>query len=456
MSIEITMPRLSDTMEQGTIIKWNAKEGDSVSAGDAVADIETDKATMEMQVYDDGTIAKILVEEGSTVEVGTVIAIMAEEDEDVAEVAGTTNDQPVAQSEESSAETKSTQAVETETPVRRVMPAAQEQVASITPQQQTIASETDGAGDGRLRVSPVARRLAEEHGVDLGALQGSGPGGRVVKRDVLRAMDAGAETLAAIPPSAKAVVPATPMSMVSPIVQSHTLGEDQILPLSNIRQTIARRLVEAKATIPHYQVTVSFEMEPLLDLRKSLNEQLADQGVKLSVNDFLVRSCALAMNNHPEFNASWGTDHIKIHGEVNIGIAISLPAERGGGLVVATLRNADQKSLRAISYETKLLAEKARTRGLTIEEMADATFTISNLGMFGVDHFTAIINPPNSAILAVGAALHKPVVRDGELTVGYEMSATLSLDHRVIDGAMAAQYLQTLKGLIENPATLLV
>ena len=456
MPIEITMPRLSDTMEQGTIIKWNAKEGDAVSAGDAVADIETDKATMEMQVFDDGTIAKILVDEGTTVEVGTVIAIMAEEDEDVSEIAGTTNAQPVAQSQEGSAETSSGQSAPTETPVRRVMPAAQEQVTSISPPLQTVAPGSDTAADGRLRVSPVARRLAEEHGVDLGTLQGSGPGGRVVKRDILRAMDAGTETAAAIPPSAKAVIPATPVSIVSPIVKSPTLAEDQIVPLSNIRQTIARRLVEAKATIPHYQVTVSFEMEPLLDLRKSLNEQLADQGVKLSVNDFLVRCCALAMYQHPEFNASWGSDHIKIHGEVNIGIAISLPAERGGGLVVATLRNADQKSLRAISLETKLLAEKARTRGLSIEEMSDATFTISNLGMFGVDHFTAIINPPNSAILAVGAALHKPVVRDGELTVGYEMSATLSLDHRVIDGAMAAQYLQTLKGFIENPATLLV
>ena len=455
MSIEITMPRLSDTMEQGTIIKWNAKEGDAVSAGDAIADIETDKATMEMQVYDDGTIAKILVDEGTTVEVGTVIAIMAEEHEDAAEVAGIANDQyaaQAAQSQEVSTGATSSHPAPTETPVKRVMPAAQEPVTPITPPQQTVAPDSDG----RLRVSPIARRLAEEHGVDLGTLQGSGPGGRVVKRDVLRAVEAGAETLAAIPPSAKAVIPATPVSMASPIVQSPTLVEDQIVPLSNIRQTIARRLVEAKATIPHYQVTASFEMEPLLDLRKSLNEQLADQGVKLSVNDFLVRSCALAMYQHPEFNASWGSDHIKIHGEVNIGIAISLPAERGGGLVVATLRNADQKSLRAISFETKLLAEKARTRGLTIEEMADATFTISNLGMFGVDHFTAIINPPNSAILAVGAALHKPVVRDGELTVGYEMSATLSLDHRVIDGAMAAQYLQTLKGLIENPATLLV
>ncbi len=464
MSIEITMPRLSDTMEQGTIIKWNAKEGDTVSAGDAVADIETDKATMEMQIYDDGTIVKILVAEGDTVEVGTVIAVMAEEDEDPAEVAASVNVQPAAQTtrpKQAAADTGPGETVQTESPVRRVMPIAQEPAPAETAPpvgaaQQIVAPATDGVGDGRLRVSPVARRLAEAHEIDVSTLQGSGPGGRVVKRDVLRAVDAGAETAAAVPPSAKAVVPATPVSLPVPIVQTPAVLQDQIVPLSNMRQIIARRLVEATTTIPHYQVTVSFDMEALLELRATLNEQLAEQGVKLSVNDFLVRCCALAMYQHPEFNASWGSDHVKIHGEVNIGIAISLPVERGGGLVVATLRNADQKSLRTISLETKLLAEKARTRGLSIEEMADTTFTISNLGMFGVDHFTAIINPPNSAILAVGAALHKPVVRDGELTIGYEMAATLSLDHRVIDGAMAAQYLRTLKGLIENPATLLV
>ncbi|MCZ6492952.1 MAG: dihydrolipoamide acetyltransferase family protein, partial [Planctomycetota bacterium] len=266
----------------------------------------------------------------------------------------------------------------------------------------------------------------------------------------------GQETAAAIPPSAKAVVPATPVPIDTTIVQATGVLEEATVALSSMRQTIARRLVEAKATIPHYQVTVTFNMDPLLELRRTLNDQLDEQGVRLSINDFLVRGCALAMHQHPQFNASWRGDHIKIHGIVNIGLAIALPAERGGGLVVATIRNADQKTLRAISLESKHLAGKARTRGLTLEEMADATFTLSNLGMFGVEHFTAIINPPNCAILAVGAALQKPVVRHGEMTVGHEMSATLSLDHRVIDGAMAAQYLATLKQLIENPATLLV
>ena len=420
MPIELTMPRLSDTMEQGTIIKWNVKEGDKVAAGDAVADIETDKATMEMQVYDDGTISKIVVGEGQTVEVGTVIALMAEAGEDPGEVAA-------------------------------AAPASPAQVEATAAAEAAPAEE-----DGRVRMTPVARRLADEYGVDVGTLEGSGPRGRIVKRDVLRAVEAGRETAAAIPPAARTGLVATPVPVDAPVPPAAPGLVEGTIPLTSMRQTIARRLVEAKTTIPHYQVTLSFNMDRLLALRSTLNEQLAAQGVKLSVNDFLVRACALAMHQHPEFNASWGLDHLTVHGDVNIGIAISLPAGRGGGLVVGTVRAADQKSLRSISLESKQLAEKARTRGLTLEEMSDSTFTLSNLGMFGVEHFTAIINPPNSAILAVGAALQKPVVRDGEITVGYEMSATLSLDHRVIDGAMAAQYLQTLRALMENPATLLV
>lgn len=450
MSIEITMPRLSDTMEQGTIIKWNVAEGDVVSAGDAVADIETDKATMEMQVFDDGTIARILVGQGKIVDVGTVIAILAEEGEDREKVAATVAAQPAVQRSQD-AGAQPPPAAEPDEPTVTATAAA-----SSTTQAPAPPPQREAAGDGRVRLSPVARRLAQEHAVDVSTLQGSGPGGRIVKRDVLRAVEAGQETAAAIPPSAKAVVPATPVPIDTTIVQATGVLEEATVALSNMRQTIARRLVEAKATIPHYQVTVTFNMDPLLELRRTLNDQLDEQGVRLSINDFLVRGCALAMHQHPQFNASWRGDHIKIHGIVNIGLAIALPAERGGGLVVATIRNADQKTLRAISLESKHLAGKARTRGLTLEEMADATFTLSNLGMFGVEHFTAIINPPNCAILAVGAALQKPVVRHGEMTVGHEMSATLSLDHRVIDGAMAAQYLATLKQLIENPATLLV
>jgi len=446
MPIEITMPRLSDTMETGTVIKWHVGEGDPVSSGDVLADVETDKATMEMQTFDDGTVASILIPEGQTTDVGTVIAVLAEEDEEISEV--TTKPDP---------------------PSSSVATAASPPEQTIVSAPPSTSREESAEGKGKLRISPVARRLADEHKVDLNQIQGSGPGGRIIKRDILSVVETSRETAASIPPSAASGPPSstietpslpettlavTPVPVAAMPVPTSLHAHDA--PLSNMRQIIARRLVESKTTIPHYQITITFDMDPLLDLRRTLNEQLAPQGVKLSVNDFLVRCCALAMYQNPEFNASWGEDHIAYHGEVNIGVAISLPEERGGGLVVATIHHADQKSLRTISADTKSLAQKARTRGLALEEMADATFTISNLGMFGVEHFTAIINPPNSAILAVGAALETPVVRQGELTVGHEMRATLSLDHRVIDGATGAKYLQTLKQFIENPGTLLV
>jgi pyruvate dehydrogenase E2 component (dihydrolipoamide acetyltransferase) len=419
MPIEITMPRLSDTMEVGTILHWHVQVGDEVSAGDLLADIETDKATMELQSFDDGKVAQLVISEGNQVDVGTVIATLAEDGE--------------VQTEEVTGSTKSTMPKVTET---------------------------------AHRVSPVARRLAEEYGVDLLSVQGSGPSGRIIKRDIMQLVDTASETTAAaettrssqseVVASSVPVTPVTPIETVQPLAPTSPWQQDRTEPLSNMRQIIASRLVESKQTIPHYQVTMTFDMDPLLEMRKTLNEQLSKSGVKLSVNDFLVRCCALSMATNPEFNASFGGDCIHYHGPVNVGIAIALPEERGGGLVVGTIRNSDQKSLRTISQESAYLSKKARESGLSPEEMGDTTFTISNLGMFGVDNFTAIINPPNSAILAVGAAIEKPVVRGGELVVGNELSATLSLDHRVIDGAMAAMYLKTLKELIENPASLLV
>lgn len=426
MPIEITMPRLSDTMEAGTVIQWHVAAGDEVSAGDVLADVETDKATMEMQTFDDGTILELRVEAGDKVTVGTVIAVLREEGEepgDAPAVDDVAADPPVVDGE--------------------------------------AIDECSGTEDGPMRVSPVARRMADDHGVDVGSLSGSGPGGRVIKRDVLGAVDAAGETTAAARTTHEATVPQAPPPHAPSVPAAQAVvpagwRTDHREPLSDMRQIIARRLVESKQTIPHYQVTMTFDMSPLLDMRVTLNEQLEPVGVKLTVTDFIIRCCALAMAQHPAMNASFGGDTILFHGAVNVGVAVSLPEERGGGLVVATLRDADQKSLRAISTETAMLAERARTRGLAPEEMADATFTISNLGMFGVEHFTAIINPPNSAILAVGAAIEKPVVRDGELEIGHEMQATLSLDHRVIDGAMAARYLSTLRDLIENPAALLV
>jgi pyruvate dehydrogenase E2 component (dihydrolipoamide acetyltransferase) len=320
------------------------------------------------------------------------------------------------------------------------------------------------SGDGpRMRVSPVARRIADDHGIDINAVKGTGPGGRVIKRDVEQVIEnaAAATTAGTTPARPSTIVAGRALAVSTSGVQTPSAPLSLSLPgrdvaLTSMRQTIARRLVESKTSIPHYQVTMKFDMDRLIEMRASFNEKLRSSGVKLSVNDFLVRACALAMAEHPYFNASFAGDHVRIHEVVNIGVAISLPEEKGGGLVVGVIKDADHKSLRQISADTKNLAEKARTKGLSVQDMSDATFTISNLGMFGVEHFTAIINPPNSAILACGAAVQQPVVRGGQLAVGTQMQATLSLDHRVIDGAMAAQYLASLKEFIEEPETLVV
>lgn len=450
MPVEITMPRLSDTMEQGTVVKWNVKPGDKVKSGDVIADIETDKATMELQSYDDGTVAKLVVPEGQTVKIGAVIVVLAAAGEsvDAAQVSAPPKTAPPTGASSS------------------VRAAAPQTAAAASPAPAPTAASVVELR-GRVFASPLARKIADEAGVDLARVEGSGPSGRIVRKDVEQLISqGGVQSLPSVPGKAAskasglaaAQVPPTPSVMVPP---PGAMLAGKVVTLSNMRRTIAKRLVESKTTIPHYQVTVDVEMDALIALRKQLNDQLESQGVKLSVNDFLVRAAALAMHQHPFVNSRWveakGQDAaIEILGDVNIGVAIALPEERGGGLVVGTLRNADRLGLRQISAQTRALAEKARTKGLTVEEMADSTFTISNLGMFGVSHFTAIINPPNAAILAVGAAIERPVVRNGQLSVGSVMSMTMSSDHRIVDGAMAAQFLSTLRQMLEKPATLLV
>ncbi|MCB9849042.1 MAG: 2-oxo acid dehydrogenase subunit E2 [Phycisphaeraceae bacterium] len=439
MSIEITMPRLSDTMEMGTVIKWNVKEGDAVAPGDVLADIETDKATMELQAFDEGAVAKILVREGQSMAVGSTILVLAEDGEDPASIEVSGGGAAASTPQEKSA----------------TEPSLRSDSASGAP---APAPSTNG----RIAASPLARKIAGESGIDLGSIRGTGPGGRIVRKDVEAAIRGGgaAPASSVSEPSLRSDSASRMASPApAPVAPMATL-EARDVELSNMRRTIARRLVESKTSIPHYQVTVKVNMDPLLTLRAQLNEQLSAQGVKLSVNDFLVRACALALHAHPYVNASWvgsqGSEKIRINGQVNIGVAVALAEERGGGLVVASLRGADAMGLRQISSETKRLAIKAREKGLTVEEMEGATFTISNLGMFGVEHFTAIINPPNSAILAVGAAVEQPVVRDGQIVVGHEMQMTMSSDHRVIDGAMAAKFLADVREALEHPATLLV
>jgi pyruvate dehydrogenase E2 component (dihydrolipoamide acetyltransferase) len=485
MSIQMKMPRLSDTMEQGTIVRWAVKPGQKVRSGDVVADIETDKATMELQTFDDGTVASLAVPEGQQVPVGTVIMVLAEAGEDVGALSSASG----AASASASSPTKAAVGAAPASPVASstgtlTMPAspARGGASPTTNGHHGAAASTSNgsAGTGeRVFASPLARKIAAETGVDLSALHGTGPSGRIIRKDVEAAMAGGAAQTGG--GSARATsagpkigglsagaVPGAALQSDAPVLSTRTVA------LSNMRGTIAKRLVQSKTTIPHYQVTMSVRMDALLALRQQLNEQLASQGVKLSVNDFLVRACALAMHQHPYINSRWieggaggagKAPAIEFLGQVNIGVAIALPvneAGEGGGLVVATLRDADRIGLRQISANTKKLSDKARAKGLSLDEMSDSTFTISNLGMFGVEHFTAIINPPNTAILAVGAAVEKPVVakdtKTGEkkLVIGTEMQMTMSSDHRVIDGAMAAQYLATVKQLLETPATLLV
>lgn len=445
MPIDITMPRLSDTMEEGTLVKWRVKVGDAVSAGDHLADVETDKATMELQAFDDGTVARIDIEEGGTVPVGQRILVLAGEGESVEDAAaggdaGASGGAaaPAAEQEQGE-EGEETEAVASGQPA----------VAEEADVQRAAAQESapDGA---RIRVSPLARKIAEERDLDLTQIKGTGPDGRIIKRDVLQAAEGK-------PAAGKAPAPQGQRPAGAPAPMTPTVGlEAKTIPLSNMRKTIAKRLVESKTQIPHFTVTTPINMNPLMELRETLNAQLEPQGIKLSVNDFIVRAAALALVQHPIVNSSWANGSIQQHGTVNMGIAVALPEERGGGLVVPTLRDAQNMGLRTISEQTRRLAKKAREQGLTVEEMSDGTFTLSNLGMFGVDHFEAIINPPQAAILAVGAAIEKAVVRKGEITIGHEMTATISADHRVIDGAIAAQYLQSLKQLLENPAALLV
>lgn len=457
MATNLTMPRLSDTMEVGTIVKWHIKPGSKVKSGDVIADIETDKATMELQTFEDGTVSELAIKEGQPTPVGTTILRWD---------GGT--DGPGAKGAKPASATEA-----------KPEAAAHAGTNGHAHGNGTVSGTGIGPGGERIFASPLARKIAADSGIGLAGITGTGPSGRITRRDVEAVLASGGAALAvtAAPPayapasyapaaSAPVAAPApksapTPAPLMVPVASGL---RRQTIALSNMRRTIAARLVESKTTIPHYQVTVAVRVDALLALRSQLNEQLASQGVKLSVNDFIVRACALSMHQHPFVNARWigtkGQEAIEIIDQVNVGVAISLPPEKGGGLVVATLRQADAKGLRQLSTETKALADKARSKGLTIDEMGDSTFTISNLGMFGVEHFTAIINPPNAAILAVGGAVKKPVVetKNGvdSIVVGHEMQMTLSSDHRIIDGAMAAEYLSTVRQYLEKPATLLV
>ncbi|WP_273785197.1 pyruvate dehydrogenase complex dihydrolipoamide acetyltransferase [Brucella intermedia] len=444
MPINITMPALSPTMEEGNLSKWLVKEGDKIAPGDVIAEIETDKATMEVEAVDEGTIAKIVVPAGSEgVKVNALIAILAEEGEDVAAAAKGAASAPKA---EAKAETPKEEPKPAAAPVAAPAPAKAEQPAAAN------------KGD-RVFASPLARRIAKESGVDITAVKGTGPHGRVVQRDVEAALASGGVKAAA--PKAEAVSAAAPKPMSDDaVLKLFEEGTYEIVPHDGMRKTIARRLVESKQTVPHFYLTIDCELDALLALRSQINaaapmiktEKGEVPAYKLSVNDLVIKAVALALRDIPEANVSWTEGGMVKHKRADVGVAVSIP----GGLITPIVRQSESKTLSAISNEMKDLAKRARDRKLKPEEYQGGSTSVSNLGMFGVKDFAAIINPPHATIFAIGAGEQRAVVKNGEIKVATVMSVTLSTDHRAVDGALAAELAQAFKRHIENPMGMLV
>mgnify|MGYP001594020407 CR=1 FL=1 len=430
MAVEILMPALSPTMEEGTLAKWLVKEGDVVKSGQIIAEIETDKATMEFEAVDEGKIGRILVAEGTAgVKVNTPIAVLVEDGEAADAV-------PAA--------------------AKAVAAVAAPVVTAVAAPAAVVAAKPAGA---RVFASPLARRIAKDKGLDLGTVQGSGPHGRIVRADV-----EGVQAVAAV-----AVAVAAPVAMAAPAAVSAPVAAmasgpstDVVLKtyadrpftevkLDGMRKTIAARLTEAKQTVPHFYLRRDIELDALMAFRAQLNAKLESRGVKLSVNDFIIKACALALQQVPAANAVWAGDRVLQFKKSDVAVAVAIE----GGLFTPVLKDAEAKSLSALSAEMKDLAKRARDRKLAPHEYQGGSFAISNLGMFGIDNFDAIINPPHAAILAVGAGVQKPIVKDGAVVIGTVMSVTLSVDHRVIDGALGALLVNAIKENLENPLAML-
>ena len=445
MATAILMPALSPTMTEGKLAQWLKAEGDVVAAGDVLAEIETDKATMEVEAVDEGVLAKIVVPGGTEgVAVNAVIAVLADEGEDAAGVdvdALSTMPSPAPIAAPSAAPSAAPASASEPTPASAPAPAP---VAAPTPAPIPLPTPAPTPAPAtRVFASPLARRLAGDAGIDLTAVAGSGPRGRIVKKDVEAAIAAGPVPAVVAPAIAGGPTPAPTGDLPG------MPGYDAI-PHSMMRKTIARRLTESKQTAPHFYLTVDCRIDELLDLRKKLNANANDY--KLSVNDLIIRAAALALKEVPEANASWFEDAVRMWHTVDISVAVAID----GGLITPIIRGAEGKGLKAISSEMKDLAERARIGKLAPEEYQGGTFSISNLGMFGIKEFSAVINPPQGAILAVGAGEPRPVVVDGALAVGTVMTCTLSVDHRVVDGAVGAAFMQVFKGLIEEPLKMLL
>ncbi|MGZ9809857.1 pyruvate dehydrogenase complex dihydrolipoamide acetyltransferase [Pseudoroseicyclus sp. H15] len=451
MPTEILMPALSPTMEEGTLAKWLVKEGDTVSSGDLLAEIETDKATMEFEAVDEGVIGKILVSEGSEgVKVNTAIAVLLAEGESADDI-GETSSAP----KETPKEDKQ-DAAEPAAGYGRDGSQKDGAVKSETPPQGS--GEQPGKDGERVFASPLARRIAADKGLDLSAIKGSGPRGRIVKADVENAEPGKASAPEAATPESKAADKA-PVAAAAPagpsaeaVLKMYEGRETEEIKLDGMRKTIAQRLTEAKQTIPHFYLRRDIKLDALMKFRSQLNGQLEGRGVKLSVNDFIIKACALALQSVPKANAVWAGDRILQLKPSDVAVAVAIE----GGLFTPVLKDAEMKSLSALSAEMKDLASRARDKKLAPHEYQGGSFAISNLGMFGIDNFDAVINPPHGAILAVGAGVKKPVVGDdGEVTVATVMSVTLSVDHRVIDGALGAELLKAIVENLENPMVML-
>jgi pyruvate dehydrogenase E2 component (dihydrolipoamide acetyltransferase) len=416
--IPVLMPNLSPTMKEGKIVKWNKKVGDKVSSGEAIAEVETDKSNLDIEAYDDGTLAKIVVEAGQSVPVGSPIAYITGK-----------GGKAAAQAPAAAAAAPKAEAPKAAAPAAAAKPAGAEAAAP--------RREGTGAG-GRLRASPLAKKMARERGIDLATMQGSGPLGRIVKRDVETALAQGAAP-AKKAPAAAAAAPAASVRGARP--------EPKVVPMSSMRRVIAQRMTEVKPGVPHFYLTVDVDMEAAMKIR----EEAKALESKVSVNDIIVKAAAIALRRYPKVNVSLQGDNVLQHGTADVGIAVALEE----GLITPIIRDADLKGLSAISAEARELAERARKRALKPDEYTGGSLTVSNLGMYGIDQFVAVINPPQAAILAVGTVADKAVVRDGQIQVRKTMTATLSCDHRVIDGAVGAEYLRELKALLEHPMRLL-
>ncbi len=440
MPIKVLMPALSPTMTEGKLARWLKQEGDKIKSGDVIAEIETDKATMEVEAVDEGTLGKILVAGGTEgVKVNEPIALILEEGEDKSALAKMNGGTPVPKPASPSA-----------------APASALPAATIAAAPKPAPAATTHGDGGRIFVSPLAKRMAAQAGIDLSAITGSGPHGRIIKADVEAAVAGGAPRRPApAPAAAPAAAPAIqPAPALAPAAIAGTIPH-HVVPHTTMRKVIARRLTESKQQVPHFYLTIDCEVDSLLKLRGDLNAKSPEKGegaFKLSVNDFVIRGAAIALRKVPAANAAWSDDGVVMFDRADISVAVAIP----GGLITPVIRGAEAKGLQTISSEMRTLAEKARAGKLTPEEYQGGTFSISNLGMYGIRQFEAVINPPQGCILAVGTAEQRAVVQGGALAIATVMSCTLSVDHRVVDGAIGAEFLAALKKLIEDPITMLL